>query len=84
MTSKFGPFATAMSAGYTFSQRFAANRAGGAVWVNEWMSGGTNIKKRVTVRIHLSYGSASIYTESACEHEAGVADDENSLLACAA
>jgi hypothetical protein len=83
MTSDFGLFATAMSAGYTLGQRFAANRAGGAVWVNKWMSSGTN-KKKVTVRMHLSYGNASIYTESACEHEAGVADDENSLLACVA
>lgn len=45
MTSDFGLFATAMSAGYTLSQRFAANRAGDAVWINEWMSGVRNNKK---------------------------------------
>lgn len=36
------------------------------------------------MRIHLSYGSASIYTESVCEHETGVVYDKNFLLACAA
>jgi hypothetical protein len=45
MTRDLGLFATAMSAGYSLDQRFAANRAGGAVWVNEWMSSVTNDKK---------------------------------------
>ena len=34
--------------------------------------------------MYLSYESASIYTESVHEHEGGMGDDENSLLACVA